>query len=76
LAGEEEGIVDMMKMMFSDAKVVYLMEFPGKVKKVKGFTGHEIVDNNTVRLEFDFLDFLEDASPIDAALDGNVKYKK
>lgn len=74
LMGDDENM-EMAKMMFTDAKVVYLMEFPGKIKKVTGFEGHTIVDGNTLKLSFPLLDFMDSPDAIDAAMDGQVKYK-
>lgn len=74
--GVDEDTKGMMEMMFADAKVVYIMEFPGKVKKVSGFPGHTQEGNNILRQEFSFLDLINDPATIDAGLDGQVKYKK
>jgi hypothetical protein len=77
--GDEDAAEEMMngmKMMMGDAKVVYIMEFPGKVKKVTGFPGHSIENDNQLVQEFSFLDVLDDPSLIDEGLDGSVKFKK
>lgn len=73
ILGEGEE-AEMAKMMFEEASFVFLMEFPKKIKKVKGFSGHTITDNNTVRIEIPFLKVLEDTEAMDAYLDGKVKY--
>ncbi len=69
--GEE---AEMAKMMFSEAKMVFLMEFPSKIKKVKGFETHTIEGNNTVRVEIPFLDALDNTELLNTYLDGEVKY--
>lgn len=74
LAGDDESI-GMMKMMFSDAKMSFIMEMPGKIKKVKGFEG-ATVEGNVLTQEFDFLELLDNVEQIDAALDGQIKYQK
>lgn len=74
LGNSEE--MDMMKMMFGDAKLIFKMEFPGDIKKVKGYPGHDIVNGNTLVQEFDFLDLFDNEDKIDEGLDGMVKYKK
>lgn len=73
ILGEGEE-AEMAKMMFEEARFVFLMEFPKKVKKVKGFSGHTITNNNTVRIEIPFLKVLEETEAMDAYLDGEVKY--
>lgn len=77
MGGENTGteMMDAMKMMMGDAQVIYIVEFPGKVKKVKGFPGHSVEKNQLIQT-FDFLEVLEDPSLIDEGLDGSVKFKK
>lgn len=70
--GEE---ADMAKMMFEEAKFVFTMEFPGKIKKVNGFSTHSITGDRTLRLEIPFLEMLENTKVMDDYLDGSVKYK-
>ncbi|SEP55975.1 hypothetical protein [Neolewinella agarilytica] len=70
----EEGM-EMVKEMFSDAVMVYTMEFPGKVKKVKGFPGHEVVGNQVIQA-FDFLELLDKPEIVDLGLSGEIKFKK
>ena len=71
----EEGVMDMMMEMFGDATIVYVMEFPGAVKKVKGFPGH-MVDGNELILAFDFTEMMEDPTIMAKALSGEVKFRK
>lgn len=73
ILGEGED-VEMAKMMFEEASFVFLMEFPKKIKQVKGFSGHTISNNNTVRVEIPFLEVLERTEAMDDYLDGSVKY--
>lgn len=73
--GLEDGMADMMKEMFGDAVISYRVDFPGKVKKVKGFPGHEI-DGNSLIMLFDFNEMLEDPGVMARALSGEVKFKK
>lgn len=70
----EEGM-DMMKMMFEDAAFIYTINFPGKVKKVKGFAGYE-VEGNSITQVFDLLELFDNPASIAPALTGRVKYKK
>lgn len=70
----EDDEAEMAKMMFAEASFVFLMEFPKKIKKVKGFSGHTISNNNTVRIEIPFLEVLEKTEAMDVYLDGSVKY--
>jgi hypothetical protein len=70
----EEGM-DMMKMMFADAAFVYTINFPGKVKKVKGFAGHS-VEGKSIIQAFDLLELFENPEKMAPALTGQVKYKK
>lgn len=72
---ESDETMGMVKMMMADAKISYVVEFPGAVKKVKGFTGHSI-DGNRMTQEFGFLELLEKPAIVDEALDGSVKFKK
>ncbi|MFT7120500.1 MAG: hypothetical protein ACJAZ9_000673 [Neolewinella sp.] len=80
LGGEdlgEEGM-EMVKMMFGEAVVAYTVEFPGEVKKVKGFPGHDVegAQGNVVTQYFDFMDMLERPEIVAAGLTGEVKFKK
>ena len=70
----EEG-EEMMREMFADAAIIYIMEFPGKVKKVKGFPGHE-VQNNLVIQTLGMMELFDDPGVITGALSGEVKFKR
>lgn len=70
----EEGM-EMIKEMFADAAMIYTMEFPGKVKKVKGFPGHEVLGNQVIQA-FDFLELMENPEIVDLGLSGEIKFKK
>lgn len=72
--GMDEDTMEMMKGMFGDAVFGYRIDFPGKVKKVKGFPGHEIEDNSLIML-FDFMEMLEDPDIVAKAMTGEVKFK-
>lgn len=74
-AGLEDGMMDMMKEMFGDAVMTYVIEFPGKVKKVSGFPGHEI-DGNELIMAVDFNEMLENPEAVAKVLTGEVKFKK
>ena len=67
-------MMDMMKEMFGDAVMGYRIDFPGKVKKVKGFAGHEIEGNSIIML-FDFMEVMEDPDVVAKAMTGEVKFK-
>lgn len=71
----DAGMMSMMKDMFGDAVIGYRVDFPGKIKKVKGFEGHEIEDNSLV-MYFDFMEVMEDPEVAAKALTGEVKFKK
>lgn len=73
--GLEPDQLAMMESMFSDARLIYIMEFPGRIKKVQGFPGVQNT-GNTLTFEFPFLDMINNPESIDAALDGNVKFKR
>lgn len=75
-AGLDEGTLDMMKGMFGDAVLGYRIDFPGQVKKVKGFPGHEITDGNSIIMLFDFMEIIEKPETVANALTGEVKFKK
>lgn len=74
-AGLDESSMSMMKEMFGDAVMGYRIDFPGKIKKVKGFPGHEIVEDNVILMLFDFTEVMEDPELIAKALTGEVKFK-
>ncbi|MBC6993469.1 hypothetical protein QWY85_16425 [Neolewinella lacunae] len=69
----EEG-AEMMKQMFSDASIIYTLELPGKVKKVKGFPGHT-VEGKTLTQVIPFLDLMDKPQALVNALSGEVKFK-
>ena len=73
--GIDEDQMDMMASMFGDARLIYIMEFPGRIKKVEGFPGAQNT-GNTLTFEFPFLEMLNNPSGIDEALDGSVKFKR
>lgn len=75
-AGLDDETLDMMKGMFGDAVVGYRIDFPGEVKKVKGFTGHEVTDGNSMVMLFDFMELIEKPDLVAKALTGEVKFKK
>ena len=76
-AGLDEDTMGMMQSMFGDAVVNYTIVFPGKIKKVKGFPGHEIDEStNTMTLLFDFIEIIENPEVIARALNGEVKFRK
>lgn len=72
--GLDEATMDMMKEMFGDAVIGYRIDFPGAVKKVKGFPGHEVEDNSIIML-FDFMEVMEDPEVVARAMTGEVKFK-
>lgn len=73
--GFQAGTADMMKEMFGDAVIIYQVDFPGKIKKVKGFAGHEVEGNSLVMM-FDFMELLEAPETFAETLSGEVKFKK
>ncbi|MTB50244.1 hypothetical protein [Lewinella sp. W8] len=77
LVNEELGeeAMGMMKMMFEDAAFVYTINLPGKVKKVKGFEGHEVEGQSIVQV-FDLLEMIEKPEMMTPALTGEIKFKK
>ncbi len=70
----DAGMLSMMKEMFGDAAVIYQVDFPGKIKKVSGFDGHEVQDNSLIMM-FDFMELMEDPEVAARALTGQVKFK-
>jgi len=70
----EEGM-EMMKELFADAVMVTKMEFPGKVRRVKGFPGHEVLGNQVIQT-FGFLELMDSPEMIDAGLSGEIKFKR
>lgn len=75
-AGLDEATMGMMQEMFGDAVIGYVVEFPGNIKKVKGFPGHEIEAGNELRMVFDFMEVMNDPDVVAKALTGEVKFKK
>lgn len=73
--GMDEENLAMVEMMFGEAELVYIMEMPGKIKKVKGFPGHKI-EGNQLTQRYGFLDVIKQPELIDEGLDGRIKYKK
>ncbi|PHI21158.1 hypothetical protein CEQ90_03825 [Lewinellaceae bacterium SD302] len=73
--GMDEETMGMVEMMFGDAKMYFVMEMPGKIKKVKGFEG-ATVDGNVITQEFEFMELIKETEKINAAMDGQIKYKK
>lgn len=73
--GMKEDEMGMMEMMFGEAELIYQMEMPGKIKKVKGFPGHE-VDGNLLTQRYGFLEVIKKPELIDEGLDGQIKYRK
>lgn len=75
-AGLDEDTFDMMMEMFGDAVVAYRIDFPGKIKKVSGFPGHELEGENSIFQAFDFMELMENPEAMATALTGEVKFKK
>lgn len=71
---EDEDMLGMMESMFEDASYTYIVEFAGKVKKVKGFPGHEL-DGNRLIVEIPFLEMINDEEAAAERLNGSVKFK-